>query len=1429
MSTLNAGTVTGYLELQDRLSPAVVLASQKVNSFANVLDGLGSNLSSIGRDMLPLTAALTAAGAASTVLSATFEASMTRLVSIAGVSQNELQGVKRDILALAVDTGVGPQMLADGMTKISSTVTDTAVAMDILKIAALGTKAGFGETVAVGGALTAVINSYGSANLTAAQAGNIMAIAIKEGGAEAKELAPTLANVVPFAAQMGISFQEVAANIATLTKLGVPTAEAVTQLTSVMTALTKETKQGAEALTSVGLSYDQVRQAIKEKGLAAALTDLQERFKGNTTGLADVFGRIEALRNIMGTAGVQADTYAKVLAKTTEAASKSSTALQSMADAMDGTTVQTWADLTALVQVLAIQFGDALAPALKDMLEAAMPVVKWAIDAVEWFSKLPGPVKEVAIALGAFTATAPVALMGIGAGISAISGGFKLIGAAITGPAIMMEWMYKLSEGTGLASTLAVKALININRAQRLVGEGWVLMGGPVTAIIAGIVAVGYAWGQYKNDWTRGFDVIIPGLGLFRDGIEHWTEVINIAKAALDNLLHTGDWQQFINILDSFGREVLPTVKRNLDGLPPVLGALTTGLGLANGASVVMGDGLDSAKAIAGGFREELAAVKSEVAHLTGGEKEAIQAGLEMGKGQADIAARLHVSEAAVHMYAEGLHEAEQAGKKLVKSEKEVQKQLADEWELAAKITAEAWKKRAEMLDAGGMREITILAENYKKRTELEHDFDKLSRQATMSKYDFEVSEIQQWTADEITALKANYENWEQHAEIVERISKQKLANLLKDNKELQAAMLEFPGLPAEAFGTGGMSQASTDLTAINKAAKNAAFDGMASFFTALGQISGKEGLGKFMQAAGQMTLGFKAASDSGHQFGSLSVAFDKSEGSTTRFASAVQAAATITQGAIAIWDLASQATTRLGAAFNGAMAGAAAGAAFGPWGAAAGAAVGVVASLFQDKVKKAVEEANAAIDKVKDSLIATYGPMDKLEATAQRVGLTFVNEWGNQGPAGLKKMKDMAEQLEQRLAAVETASKGVVAYFTAAVKVFAAPYAELQKTLDKTLEGYDASKKAWNEAIADSDTTKDKLEDLGRTLDENRQKWQDATMAISEAADTAKPVLDNLGTTAVAAFAAAYAATGDYGAALRDIQAPLADLQASYETLGLSVENVALQHLMVQSVVAEGNPDLMAAIDAQAGGLQGLAQLGLLNVDTFAAMQTTGFQMYTILQGKVAEAGGTTRDALMPMQGYLQEAAKQAKLLGIPLDDNTQMLIDQSKELGLWKDAGKSALDKVIDGMSILVDKVGELLSHMSGVSGAITGLPARKDVDLYVHEHVERSITEFIEQRDAIDHASHGGKVTSSGVVSYLAGGGEIFQPRGTDTVPAMLTPGERVLSVDQNKAYEEQRGGKDNSRLEALLGSMLDEMRRSNEDLRFTVRDAIAQGQA
>lgn len=396
---MDIGVLSGRLTLEDEASVAL-------KTFTGHLSDIGTSLTRAGTTLtIGLTAPLVAAAGASLLFSGNFEASMTRLVSLAGVSQDELAGVKEHILDLAPAVGIGPQALADAMTKVSSTVSDTNKAMAILDTSAKLSAAGMGTAVDVAGALTAVLNSYAGTGLTAARAADILTQSVKDGGAEAKELAPVLANVVPIAAQLGVGFEEVGANIATLTKLGVPAAEAVTQLSSVFSAMLKETKQGTEALTSVGMSYAGLRAEIKEKGLAETLIHLSTVFKGNETALTDVFGRIEALRNVMSTAGVQAGTYREVLDNVKRSSDGLGVATAAY-DAMQHTQLKTWSEVTAAVQVAAIRLGDALAPAMGKVLDIVLPLTVKLGDLAKWFGSLPAPVQNTAIVIGALAAAA---------------------------------------------------------------------------------------------------------------------------------------------------------------------------------------------------------------------------------------------------------------------------------------------------------------------------------------------------------------------------------------------------------------------------------------------------------------------------------------------------------------------------------------------------------------------------------------------------------------------------------------------------------------------------------------------------------------------------------------------------------------------------------------------------------------------------------------------------------------------------------------------------------------------------------------------------------------------------------------------------------------------------------------------------------------
>lgn len=202
-------------------------------------------------------------------------------------------------------------------------------------------------------------------------------------------------------------------------------------------------------------------------------------------------------------------------------------------------------------------------------------------------------------------------------------------------------------------------------------------------------------------------------------------------------------------------------------------------------------------------------------------------------------------------------------------------------------------------------------------------------------------------------------------------------------------------------------------------------------------------------------------------------------------------------------------------------------------------------------------------------------------------------------------------------------------------------------------------------------------------------------------AALSTKQELNDMGLVALASINAAIKAGMSMPEALRAAGPALAQLSAGYKTLGVDVDNVALKTMLFQSDLLTKNPDLLAAVDGLSASMIALDNIGGLNVETFDAMERTGSLMYLRLQAAAAAAGGTTKDALMPMQEWLHNADEQAKLLNIPLDANTQQMIAQSKELGIWKERGMTPTEKLTEGMQGVVTSLDKMIERMDAIIG--------------------------------------------------------------------------------------------------------------------------------
>jgi TP901 family phage tail tape measure protein len=513
---------------------------KQIGSLGKSFDRAGANLQSAGSKLTAgITLPLAGAAIASVKFASDFEKSTTKLVTLSGLSTKELKRMQQAVLAMSTDVGIGPRALSDALLVVTSTGFEGGKALELLKLSAMSTAVGMGETTDVARALTSAVSAYGEKNLTAAQAADILHATVVAGGAEATELAGELGRVVGIASQLGVSFTEVGAFIATYTRLGLSAAEATTGLSGALNTILSPSAEARKALAEIGLSADGLRKMVAEQGLGAALTTLLGKLHGNADAIGAVFGNVRALAGVMGTAGVQAAGYAKTL----DQIKGSTGGLNRAFEETKKTFAFQWDQFKAQAERAAITLGTQLLPAMTRILQAAKPLGEMIVGMIGWFSQLPPWVQSTTLGFFALAAAlGPVlyafgtilktggAVLGVfktmGATSMLASGNLVLMGGALAGIAVGLMKVYSAWQNAKAAFNVGgIKAVIgelgrNVNDDSKSFFRDWrvdqqpnrrrggAASGGPLPVISPGALAGGAAAAaqrQALEDAMNGF------------------------------------------------------------------------------------------------------------------------------------------------------------------------------------------------------------------------------------------------------------------------------------------------------------------------------------------------------------------------------------------------------------------------------------------------------------------------------------------------------------------------------------------------------------------------------------------------------------------------------------------------------------------------------------------------------------------------------------------------------------------------------------------------------------------------------------------------------------------------------------------------------------------------------------------------------------
>jgi TP901 family phage tail tape measure protein len=447
-----------------------------------------------------VTVPLAALGAGAVKMGYDFDKAFSQMVGLAGVAAGEVDGLKESVLELSGQTAVAPQQLAEALYFASSAGLDTAGAMDAVTMAAKASASGMGSAADIVGLVASAVASYGKANITAAEATDVLTAAVREGRADPAELASRLGTLLPIAGQLGISFGEVGGATAYLSNVIGDTGRTVTALSGIFNKLAAPSKQAQEILGQMGTSTAELKASIDQNGLLGALDLLREHgFADNSTALRLLFDDTEAYNGAIALLNDNSGTLAETIGTVSDSAGSLDTAFNA-ATSRDGFKLeQALNDL----KVAMVQVGDVLLPVAADIASSIAGIVNG-------FTNLPSGVQKSVLVVMAFAAAAGPLIYIAGTLI-------KNLRDIATVSKLMGDKLSLVSGKSGDAE----RSLTGLGKAAKAAGLA-----------LATVVAVDVAGGFY-NDITgaaekaaSGVDQLTIALGGFRDGSKSAAEVM---------------------------------------------------------------------------------------------------------------------------------------------------------------------------------------------------------------------------------------------------------------------------------------------------------------------------------------------------------------------------------------------------------------------------------------------------------------------------------------------------------------------------------------------------------------------------------------------------------------------------------------------------------------------------------------------------------------------------------------------------------------------------------------------------------------------------------------------------------------------------------------------------------------------------------------
>lgn len=399
-----------------------------------------------------------------------FEKSMAEVATLIDTSVVSMDQLSASAREQAKAFGGDVQTQAKALYQIiSAGATTAAEANDILTASNKLAVGGVTDVATAADGLTTVLNSFGLSASSATDVSDTLFVAMRAGKTDIAQLSANIGVVAPLAAQMGVSFGDLTAATAALTKGGMTTSVTMNGLRAILSAVLKPTDEARKTAKLLKLEFDSA--AIAAKGFSGFIEDVRIKTGGSNDAMAKLFGGVEALNPAMALVGKANQDFNDTLAQNEIRANASEDAFSKMSETFD------------------FQFNKAVATANDLLLQLGLVLQATVLPILTAFNNNLGTITAVLGGLIAATATY-ISLQAVNAAItSKVAVQFALQTAAAISSAAAIGGLASAKMLLATAATAAGGAVKTLTLA--LISNPFTAAAAAVGILVGAMISLG--------------------------------------------------------------------------------------------------------------------------------------------------------------------------------------------------------------------------------------------------------------------------------------------------------------------------------------------------------------------------------------------------------------------------------------------------------------------------------------------------------------------------------------------------------------------------------------------------------------------------------------------------------------------------------------------------------------------------------------------------------------------------------------------------------------------------------------------------------------------------------------------------------------------------------------------------------------------------